>query len=35
MQRGRLVLCSMVRVNGVFLGVSIGRSEGKIKEKQV
>jgi hypothetical protein len=33
MQRGRLVFCSMVRVNGVFWGVSIGRSEGKRKEK--
>jgi hypothetical protein len=33
MERGRLVFCSMVRVNGVFWGVSIGRSEGKRKEK--
>jgi hypothetical protein len=33
MQRGRLVFCSMVRVNGVFWGVSIGGSEGKRKEK--
>jgi hypothetical protein len=33
MQRGRLVFCSMVRVNGVFWGLSIGRKEGKRKEK--